>query len=120
MKITNQTALIGENYAAEYLLKKGYKIIERNYRKSYGEIDIIAVKDNVLVFVEVKTRKSLQYGSGLEAIAYWKIKELLKTAQYYALSHPEMPKSLRIDAIAIYLNYDNKVSTIEHVENITG
>ena len=56
MKISNPTAVIGEDIAVNYLKKKGYKIIERNFRKGYGEIDIIALKKNVLVFVEVKTR----------------------------------------------------------------
>ncbi len=68
MKIVNPTAIIGENAAAEFLKKKGYVILERNFRKGYGEIDIIAVKKGTLVFVEVKTRSSDKFGTPLDAI----------------------------------------------------
>lgn len=119
MKISNPVAVLGENYAVTFLQKKGYKIIDRNYRKRYGEIDIIGLKNNTLVFFEVKTRKSSQYGTALEAITPWKLRELKRMAEFYSLTHPRLPQCLRIDAIGIYLNIENKVSTIEHVENIT-
>ncbi len=119
MKIVNPTAVLGEDLATEYLQKKGYRIIERNFRQRYGEIDIIAIKDEVLVFIEVKTRKSERFGTPLEAITPWKLRELTSTAQFYTMLHPKLPKSLRIDAISVILNNDNKISTIEHVENIS-
>lgn len=119
MKITNPTAVLGEDLAVTYLQKKGYQIIERNFRKRYGEIDIIAQKDDTLVFVEVKTRKSAQFGTPFEAITYWKLKSLIKTAELYSMMYPRLPKQLRIDGISILLNSDNKAVTIEHVENIS-
>ncbi|RJQ35721.1 YraN family protein [Candidatus Microgenomates bacterium] len=109
----------GEEIAESFLRKKGYKIIERNFRIKGGEIDIIASKDNVLVFVEVKTRKSAEFGSPLEAITYWKLKSLIKTAQYFKLSHPNLPEQLRIDAVSVELS-DGKEIKIEHIENISG
>ena len=119
MRISNPTAKLGEEIAANYLKNKGYKIIERNFRKGYGEIDIICVRDNVLVFVEVKTRTTALYGGALEAIAYHKIKSLIKTVQFYKMLHPKLPESLRIDAILIDLGSNNKPSNVEHIENIS-
>lgn len=120
MLISNPTAKLGEEIAANYLKKKGYKIIERNFRKGYGEIDIISTFNNILVFVEVKTRTTSLFGGALETIAYHKLKSLVKTAQFYKLTHKNLPESLRIDAILIDLDSNNKVSKIEHIEDITG
>lgn len=120
MHISNPLARKGENIACEFLKKKGYEIIERNFRKSYAEIDIIAVKDKTLIFTEVKTRTSAQFGDPLEAITYWKLKSLIKASQFYALSHPKFPQLLRIDAVAIKIGSSGEVEKIEHLENITG
>ncbi len=119
MFIPNPTARLGEEIAAEYLIKKGYKIIDRNFRKGYGEIDIIAVKDDVLVFIEVKTRTTNLFGGAKEAISYYKIKKLIRTAQFYKLLHPKLPELLRIDAMFVTLS-PNNLREIEHIENITG
>lgn len=73
----------GEDIACWYLKKQGYKILERNYRIRGGEIDIVARDKDFLVFVEVKTRYSHEYGSPAEAMTPWKIKYLLKTARFY-------------------------------------
>ncbi len=120
MKISNPIAIKGEELATKFLKEKGYKIIDRNFRKGYGEIDIIAVHENVLVFVEVKTRTSNAYGSPLEAISYFKLKSLLKTAEFYKSLNPKMPDSLRIDAISIMLDNSENLSSIEHIENISS
>ena len=124
MRIANPTARLGEDYACLYLQKHNYKIIERNFRKSYGEIDIVAIEETkkdgkILVFVEVKTRTSNAFGSPLEAITYWKLKELIKTAQYYKLTHPRLPESLRIDAVSVTLS-GGEVQNIELTKNISG
>ena len=120
MKIANPIARVGEDLAASFLQKKGYKIIERNFRKGYGEIDIIAVKNGILIFVEVKTRTSNNFGSPFEAITPWKLKSLVKTAQFYKNLHPALPQSLRIDAVSVKLSNDNIVENIEVLENISG
>ncbi|MDP3987728.1 MAG: YraN family protein [Candidatus Levybacteria bacterium] len=122
MKVSNPTAKRGEDIAAEYLKKKGYKIIERNFRGRNGEIDIIAIdgseKDKALVFVEVKTRNSVNFGTPLEAINYFKLKSLIHVAQFYKVSHRNLPELLRIDAVAVKLSDDNAID-IEHVKNIS-
>lgn len=125
MRIVNPIAKLGEDKACEYLKRLGFRIIERNFRKGYGEIDIIAIDSSegrgkeILVFVEVKTRTSNSYGSPLEAITYWKLKTLIKTAQFYKITHRNLPESLRIDAVAILLNGE-KVESIELTRNISG
>ncbi|HSW89058.1 MAG TPA: YraN family protein [Candidatus Saccharimonadales bacterium] len=120
MKIANPIGIKGENIATEYLQEKGYKIIERNYRKQYGEVDVIATHKNTLVFIEVKTRISTQFGTGFEAITYWKLKSLIKTAQVYKKFHPYLPDALRIDAISVLLDRNGQVKDIQHMENISG
>lgn len=119
MRISNPTAKLGEDKACEYLKKIGFKIIERNFRKGYGEIDIVALDKDVLVFIEVKTRTSNAFGSPLEGITYWKLKTLIKMAQFYKLTHPNLPESLRIDAVSVILNGDS-VQSVELTKNISG
>lgn len=120
MKIANPTARLGEDLASEYLKKVGYKILERNFRKGYGEIDIIALDKNTLVFVEVKTKTSTLFGSPFEAITPFKIKALERTAAFYKKLHPELPEALRIDAVSVMLDQNKKNSTIELLKNIYG
>lgn len=119
MKISNPTARLGEDKACEFLRKLGYKIIERNFRRGYGEIDIIATFENTLVFVEVKTRTSDKFGTPFEAITPWKLKPLVKTAQFYKMTHKNLPDSMRIDAIGVKI-LGSEVSEIGHIKNITG
>lgn len=123
MRIANPTAKLGENKACEYLNKLGFKILERNFRKGYGEIDVVAIektKDGeVLAFIEVKTRTSSLFGSPLESITPWKLRFLIRTAQYYKMTHPKLPESLRIDAVAVILN-GNRAENIELSRNISG
>jgi putative endonuclease len=124
VRIANPTAKLGEDKACKYLKTLGFKILERNYRKTYGEIDIIAIDPSassgqVLAFVEVKTRTSNLFGSPLEAITPWKLRSLIKTAQYYKMTHHNLPESLRIDAVSVILNCD-KVESIDLMRNISG
>lgn len=110
---------MGENAACDYLLKKGYKILERNFRKGYGEIDIIALDKKTLVFVEVKTRSSAKFGTPFEAISPSKLNLLIRGASFYKyVLHPELPDELRIDAIGVTV-WGNEVINIEHLENIS-
>lgn len=120
MRISNPVARFGENIACKYLLNKGYKIIDRNFRKGYGEIDIVATKENILIFIEVKTRATSLFGGAMEAISNSKLHKLIRTAEYYKVLNPKLPDSLRIDAILIDLDEENAVKKLEHLENITG
>jgi len=109
------TGVQGEEIAARYLLSKKYAIVQRNYRCRYGEIDIIARKKNVLVFVEVKTRRNYAFGSPLEAVSLKKQRSISSVAQQY-IQHEQLSGSAaRFDVIAVLLN--SSCPEIEHIEN---
>lgn len=110
----------GEDLAVSFLLKKGYSIIERNFRSKMGEIDIIAKDKDVLAFVEVKARSTEEFGSPLEAITPFKMKSLIRTATFYKLKNPKLPDAMRIDAVAITLDSKNNIKSIELVKNISS
>jgi len=97
----------GEEVATAFLQKKGYRILERNFRLAYGEVDIIAQDGPFLVFVEVKLRQGDDYGSGEEAINRRKIAHIEKVGEYYATLHPQLPQTLRIDVVSINLSRKN-------------
>lgn len=120
MRISNPTAKKGEDIAYIFLKKQGYKIIDRNWRKGYGEIDLIAIENGCLVFIEVKTRSSDLFGTPQEAITYFKLRSLEKTALFYKKLHPNLPDSLRIDAVSIMLDPSNINHKIELIKSITS
>lgn len=91
----------GERIAAMFLQKQGYTILEMNFKARYGEIDIIANDHGILVFVEVKTRKSYEYGRPEEAVDPRKLRIVVRTGEYYKLLHPELPDLLRVDVVAV-------------------
>jgi len=109
----------GEDLAASYLQTKGYTIIKRNFKARYGEIDIIARNDSTLIYVEVKTRIGKKYGLPEEAVTKRKIHEVTVTSEFYTMLHPYLPKSRRIDVIAIELYPDKTMKDLRHIENIT-
>lgn len=110
----------GEEIACQYLKKQGYKIIERNYRIRGGEIDIIARDGETLVFIEVKTRWSHEYGPPVESMTFWKIKALLKTAKFYILKINWCDKEYRLDFIGIDFANSEDNPKIELIKNITA
>ena len=91
----------GERIAADYLLKKGYRIIERNYRFHRNEIDIIALHGRTLCFVEVKTRLSSAKGHPAEAVTLPKQREILKAARAYLALYADGECDCRFDVVAI-------------------
>lgn len=109
---------IGEMIAEKFLQKKGYTIVEQNFRTKYSEIDLIVKKKNVLVFVEVRTKTNEFFGSPEETINKNKINRLIRGAQAYA-AYNKYPGNLRIDAICIVLNPDDSPHRITHYESIT-
>jgi putative endonuclease len=91
---------LGEQLAEDYLLKKGYTILHRNWRHSYHEIDIVALKNNVPHFVEVKTRSSKEFGEPEESVNKKKIRFLLQAADEFLYRHPEYT-NFQIDILSI-------------------
>jgi putative endonuclease len=109
----------GEEIACSYLRKHGYEILERNFLIRGGEIDIIAEDDGYLVFVEVKTRYSHDFGLPVESITPWKIKHLLKTAQIYLMKINYGNGPYRLDFIGVDFAEDADNPNIELIKNIT-
>ena len=91
----------GEVKAAEFIKSKGYKIIKTNYKTALGEIDIIALDGDVLVFIEVKTRSSDEYGAPSEAVNIKKQEKYYKTATYYLQREKKLNSPCRFDVIEI-------------------
>ncbi|HRY14095.1 MAG TPA: YraN family protein [Syntrophomonadaceae bacterium] len=105
----------GEDLAASYLQKKGYRILQRNYRSKSGEIDIICCKPEIIVFVEVKTRTSKLYGSPEESITWRKRDHIRKTALDYLAADRRPFKELRFDVIGIMIE-QGVVTKVNHLE----
>jgi putative endonuclease len=94
----------GEEAACSFLKRKGYTIVERNYRRRHGELDIIARDGATLVFVEVKTRQSRQYGSPFEAVDYRKQRQISRMALDYLQARKISDTPLRFDVVAVILH----------------
>lgn len=109
-----QTGNLGEDLAARFLISKGYDIIGENYYSRYGEIDLIAQKDQKTVFIEVKTRKNLSFGAPEESFTPKKVQSLVKCAEKYAQENRLELDDWQIDLIAIELNKDDSLKRIEH------
>lgn len=107
---------LGEDAACRYLKKNGYKIIERNYRYSFGEIDIIARKGETYVFIEVKTRKLGTHISGSMSVNNRKQQKILKSACCY-LTGKKIKPPMRFDIIEVYSDELFKKVEINHIEN---
>jgi len=105
----------GEDLAAEFLKRSGYKIIERNFRIRGGEIDIVALDGNTLVYVEVKSRSSYKFGRPEEAVTPFKIKFLKRAAKFYKNSRRNLPDLERIDVVAI--DFTGKSPQINLIKN---
>ena len=112
-----QTGKLGEAIAEEYLQKKGYKILEQNYRTKYAEIDLIARQGKELVFVEVRTKRGELFGTPEESLNKRKLRKLWLNARSYA-ARKGWQGAYRIDAVCIVLKPDNSVERLEHYENI--
>ena len=105
----------GETAAAKYLKGKGYKILDRNFRKTYGELDIVAQKDENIAFVEVKTRKSVDFGTPAEFVTLRKQKKLIKAAYAYIQEH-DLDAEFTFDIVEVYLA-GRKIKEINHIIN---
>lgn len=93
-----------EEIASTYLIEKGYEIICHNFRSKFGEIDIIACDGEYIVFIEVKYRKTKQFGYPREAVTYQKQRRIIRTAQYFLLTQIGKEQSCRFDVIEILDN----------------
>lgn len=105
----------GERLAERYLQKKGYKLVERNYRCAVGELDLIVLDRRVVVFVEVKTRTSHGFGSPLEAVEFRKQRKMIQAAQFFLSAKGLQQREARFDVIGI--SWTGREPVVQHIEN---
>ncbi len=116
MKAFNRaTGRLAEELASSALKKKGYTILQQNFANRFGEIDIIAQDHNTLVFVEVKAKTGVEFGSPEEMISPAKLQKIRNMATVYTEGKSV---SCRIDVIAVVLNLDDDLVRLTHYENV--
>lgn len=117
MKLSNQQlGALGENFAAEWLRKNGYQILDQNWRGTRVELDIVAATKNAIVFVEVKTRSSNTYGFPAEAVTPKKL-ENIKSAALEWLAKHRVNGQLRIDVISVH--FDGTDFKLSHIIGVS-
>lgn len=110
----NELGSKGEQLAVDFLIKKGYDILDRNYRFDKAEVDIIAQKDNILAITEVKTRSTIDFGNPQDFVKPKQIQRLVKAVDEYVIANA-LDVEVRFDIIAIIK--EGKGFKIEHLEN---
>jgi putative endonuclease len=108
----------GETYACDYLQKKGYQLISKNYYSRYGEIDLIMRVEDTLVAVEVKTRRSNEFGYGEDSITNKKLKTIYMTMTSFLMEHPKLPENWQLDVVVVEPVRDLP-TIIHHYENVS-
>jgi len=111
----------GEDMAREFLVNKGYRLIEMNYTNKLGEIDLIVTDDFTLIFVEVKLKIGDKFGTPEEMITKRKLSQVKRVAEGFLVLEKQIAKKFdkyRIDGVCIVLNDDRTVNRINHYENI--
>jgi putative endonuclease len=108
---------LGEKAAQKFLKKRGYRIRETGFRCRHGEIDIIAQQKDCLVFIEVRTKRNLEFGTPEESITRAKKERLIASALTYTATDQDIPSLWRIDVVAVEIDDKGKVKRIELIEN---
>ena len=107
----------GEALARDYLISKGYKILNMNFRNKFGEIDIICKKNNLLIFCEIKSSYSNSVGSPIESITCYKQKQIIKLSELYLISKKYYNFNVRYDIIEVIFNTITSSHIINHVQD---
>ena len=126
--ISQKIGELGEEVACKYLIKQGYSVLERNYTKKWGEIDIIAQKDETLFFVEVKSKSVSDLGIVDQSnettgrpednMHPWKLRRLSRTIQTYLIHKRIGNTPWQFDLLVVYLDIDRRKARVRKVENI--
>ena len=117
MAAHNDTGKWGEDLAVAYLEKKGYTIVERDWKSGRRDIDIIALDDDVVVFVEVKTRRNRLYGEPEESVDYHKLQNLQQAISHY-VKFKHIRQEIRFDIISI-VGTAGTDPDIQHIQDVT-
>lgn len=118
MSVNNSKQVLGkegERIAEQYLKRKGYKLVERNYRCAAGEVDLIVLDRRVIVFVEVKTRTGHGFGTPLEAVQPRKQRKMMRAAQFFLSQKKLHQRDARFDVVGI--SWPGQEPLVEHIEN---
>lgn len=118
---TYDIGVFGEEQAAKYLKKRKYKIVTRNFKTIFGEVDIVARNKKEIVFVEVKTRSSKSFATPAEFVDNEKISRITRVAEFF-IKHYKCQLSPRIDVIEVYISLIGDKYTVErinHLENVS-
>ncbi|MCC6147607.1 MAG: YraN family protein [Anaerolineaceae bacterium] len=119
MKNNLATGRWGEQLAAAYLEQRGIKMIARNVRTPYGEIDLVGRSDEITIFIEVKTRRNEVFGMPEDAVTKRKFTHIFESAQVFLQEHPDLGEDWRIDVLAIQKRTGEAPPHIEWFENVT-
>ena len=112
-----QLGNVGEEIAVRELARRGYVVRERNWRCPEGELDIVAERDEALVFVEVRTRRGDHFGTPEESITPAKRAHLIASAQAYLQAHPLEERDWRIDVVAVEMSPRGELVRVDVIEN---
>jgi putative endonuclease len=118
MPAGNQKQLLGqegERLAERYLKKKGYRLVERNYRCPAGELDLIALDRHVIVFVEVKTRTDDRFGGPLDSVHWRKQQRMIRAAQFFLSQKSLHQREARFDVVGV--SFVDQKPVVEHIQN---
>lgn len=111
-----QLGALGEQSAETHLRSAGYTIVARNWRCRTGEIDIVAMDGQTLVFVEVRTRSSaFRFGTPQESVDARKQRQIMETSQIYLHQRGQHERQIRFDVISVYMNPAGELNQIEHI-----
>jgi len=110
-----QVGMRGQQMAEFFLQRKGYRILAQNYRTTYGEIDLIALHDAYIVFIEVKYRRGLAHGHPSESVTSTKKQRIIKTALHYISEHELSNQDFRFDVVEV-LSHGTEAE-INHIKN---
>ncbi len=109
----------GESFAHDILLKQGYKILETNYRSYFGEIDVICVQGDTIVFVEIKCRSNVLFGYPFESVTKKKIKKIIKTGIIYLQNCKNSNRPVRVDIVSIIVSASGALESYEILRNVS-
>jgi putative endonuclease len=112
-----ETGALGEKLAREFLVSRGFTIVDKNYRSPDGEMDIVALKDSALCFVEVRAKTNRKFGSPEESVTKRKKQKLILVAEHYLQNHEPQPANWRIDFVGVDLDATGRVLSIRYIEN---
>lgn len=118
MTYQKQIGDIGEKIAEDYLVEKGYRVLDRKYITRFGELDLVTLDRDCVVFIEVKTRTSTTFGAPEDSITPAKLERLEKAGLIWMQANPSAPDDWRIDAVAILLDSHQQPLEIRHFSNI--